>query len=191
MMWWQYFSKAFTPAECAVIKAYGLAIPPIEGKIGHGAANVTNHVIRKSSVRWLRRDDASLYWLYARIERMALEANANGFGFDLCGLSGGFSSVQFTEYNASDSGHYDWHEDNVWRGSTPFDRKLSMVLQLSAPEEYEGGKLELHNDPLPEGTFVNQGDAIFFPSFNRHRVTPTTKGVRYSLVTWFVGPRLR
>lgn len=86
---------------------------------------------------------------------------------------------------------YDWHEDNAWKGRTPFDRKLSLVAQLSRPEDYQGGRLELHNDPLPDTHFRGQGDIIVFPAFNRHRVTPVTAGTRYSLVTWFVGPRLR
>ena len=32
------------------------------------------------------------------------------------------------------------------------------------------------------------GDIIFLPSGMEHRVAPVTKGVRYSLVNWFVGP---
>lgn len=191
MLWWQLFSKAFTPDECAQIRSHALALPPREGAIGHGGRAVVDDKMRRSQVRWLRRDDPTLAWLYARIERMALEANTNGFGFDLCGVSGGFTSVQFTEYHSADTGHYDWHEDLTWKGTAPFDRKMSMVIQLSPPEEYEGGRLELINDPLAPGQFTQQGDVIFFPSFNRHRVTPTTKGVRYSLVTWFVGPRFR
>ena len=32
------------------------------------------------------------------------------------------------------------------------------------------------------------GDIIFFCSGMEHRVAPVTKGIRYSLVNWFVGP---
>ena len=34
---------------------------------------------------------------------------------------------------------------------------------------------------------IKQGQAIFFASFIRHRVTPVTRGVRKSLVMWFGG----
>ena len=34
-----------------------------------------------------------------------------------------------------------------------------------------------------------QGTVIVFDSRDWHRVTPVTKGVRYSLVCWTVGPR--
>ena len=36
--------------------------------------------------------------------------------------------------------------------------------------------------------FKNAGSVIVFPSFMEHQVTPVTKGTRYSLVAWFVGP---
>jgi len=32
-----------------------------------------------------------------------------------------------------------------------------------------------------------KGSIIVFPSFNWHQVTPVTRGVRYSLVTWHLG----
>ena len=41
------------------------------------------------------------------------------------------------------------------------------------------------------GDKVKAGDMIFFTSGMEHRVTPVTKGVRYSLVNWFVGPPIR
>lgn len=191
MKWWQHFSAAFSETECEQLKTYALSLPAHQGTIGHGGTSAVNETIRRSNVRWLRRDDPSLYWLFARVERLALQANANGFGFELSGQSGGFHEVQFTEYDARDQAHYDWHNDNSWNIDRPFDRKMSMVLQLTRPAAYEGGHLELHNDPLPAGVFTQQGDVIFFPSFNRHRVAPLTRGVRHSLVTWFIGPKLR
>ncbi len=35
---------------------------------------------------------------------------------------------------------------------------------------------------------LQQGQAIFFASFMRHRVEPVKKGIRRSLVMWFGGP---
>lgn len=185
--WWQHFDRALSPEDCEALIAHGLGVPAQDGTIGHGGKSVADETMRRSVVRWLNRDDEFLYSLFARIEKMALQANANAFGFDLAG----FHEVQFTEYDAGQAGHYDWHEDNCWKHAKPFDRKMSMVIQLSDPATYEGGKLLLHNDPLPDGTFVNQGSALFFPAFNRHKVTPLTAGKRYSLVTWFVGPQFR
>ena len=166
---------------------YGLTHKPVDATVGHGGKSVVDFHLRRSTVRWLNRADPFLLPVFQKIETMALQANANAFGFDLAG----FHEVQFTEYNADNSGTYGWHEDLNWKKNTPFDRKMSMVVQLSSPEDYTGGKLEFANDPLPEGSFTKQGDAIFFPAFNRHRVTPVKLGIRYSLVTWFIGPKFR
>ena len=32
------------------------------------------------------------------------------------------------------------------------------------------------------------GSIIIFPSYMEHRIKPVTKGTRYSLVIWFLGP---
>lgn len=185
--WWQHFKQALSPEECKFIIEYGLTHKPIDATVGHGGKSTVNTELRRSTVRWLSRSDSTLSGLYQKIEILALKANANAFGFDLSG----FHEVQFTEYNADAEGTYGWHEDLCWTKATPFDRKMSMVIQLSDKDDYTGGKLELKHDPLPAGIFENQGDVIFFPSFNIHRVTPVKLGKRHSLVTWFVGPKFR
>lgn len=185
--WWQLFNRALTEEECNKIISLGLSRPAIQGTIGHGGTSAVNTQLRRSTVHWLDRSDVETNWLYEKINKLVLQANANAFGFDISG----FHEVQFTEYNADNQGTYGWHEDLNWKKATPFDRKISMVIQLSKPEQYEGGRLELANDPLPADKFVNQGDIIFFPAFNRHRVLPVTRGIRYSLVTWFVGPKFK
>jgi PKHD-type hydroxylase len=67
-------------------------------------------------------------------------------------------------------------------------RKLSLVMQLSDPYEYEGGELQLktgHNDiTIPK----QKGLVTIFPSFTLHRVTPLTSGTRRTLVVWVAGP---
>lgn len=185
--WWQLFSGALTKQECEWLIAYAQTLPARDATVGHGGKSHVNETLRRSKVRWLDRSDPALLGLFLKIEKMALQANANAFGFDLAG----FYEVQFTEYHAEDEGTYGWHEDNSWTKDTPYDRKMSMVIQLSDKESYTGGRLYLHNDPLPDGQFTNQGDVIFFPSFNRHMVSKVKLGVRYSLVTWFVGPKFR
>ena len=185
--WWQSFNGALSKQECEYIIQYGLTHKPVVATVGHGGTSKVDTELRRSTVRWLQKDDPNLHGLFIKIEKMALKANSNGFGFDLFG----FPDVQFTEYDSENSGGYGWHEDLSWKTDSPFQRKMSMVIQLSDKEAYTGGKLLLKNDPLPAGTFENQGDVIFFPSFNRHMVTPVKLGKRYSLVTWFVGSCFR
>ena len=74
-------------------------------------------------------------------------------------------------------------------------RKISMTVNLSDPNKYEGGNLKLDlgpdfKDDERYKVFDDirpQGSVIFFPSFTNHCVTPVTSGTRYSLVLWCLG----
>lgn len=90
-------------------------------------------------------------------------------------------------------GHYIFHHDIDWKKPTT-QRKLSVVVQLTDPEEYEGGELEfeeVNHDEKTKQLIRQKGTVIVFPSYMRHRVTPVTKGERKSLVTWIEGPAWR
>jgi PKHD-type hydroxylase len=66
-----------------------------------------------------------------------------------------------------------------------------MVVQLTDPDEYEGGELELCLGGEPFVVPREQGTLITFPSYVLHRVKPTTKGTRHSLVGWVTGRPFR
>jgi hypothetical protein len=69
-------------------------------------------------------------------------------------------------------------------------RKLSLVIPLNYG--YEGG--ELHVDVGVDYNAQEEaqtGDAVVFPSFTMHHVTPVTKGTRYVAVGWLKGPHFR
>ena len=89
-------------------------------------------------------------------------------------------------YSAEQEGFYTWHMDN---GDKTPGRKISLSVQLSSPDSYEGGELEFFYTNKTKQVEKTQGGVIAFPSFIMHRVTPVTKGVRYSMVAWVVGPR--
>jgi PKHD-type hydroxylase len=116
-------------------------------------------------------------------------ANRSMFGFDIRAVY----DVQLAEYRAEDGAHFGWHVDSLPPLSTgvAFDRKLTVVVQLTAPTEYEGGNLEILGEGASVAEWRQQGTVIVFPSFLTHRVTPVTEGVRHSLVTWAEGPRWR
>ena len=69
-------------------------------------------------------------------------------------------------------------------------RKLSMSVMLNS--NFEGGEFEFVTYNKEVGTITSieatAGSIIVFPSSMEHRVAPVTKGTRYSLVCWFVGP---
>lgn len=98
-------------------------------------------------------------------------------------------STQLARYKSTDEAYYDWHMD-----STPpengIQRKLSCVILLNDPSEFEGGILQFKG--MEDQNVLNkQGSIIVFPSFIEHKVTPVTKGVRYSAATWASGPSFR
>ena len=190
--WWQYWPRYFNAEECDKIIELALKHKPMEGKIGHATGVVnSNHNVRRSTVRWLPRYDPNFFQLFGTIDLLFNKANRNAFGFDLSM----FHEIQFTEYDSSDKGTYSWHHDTVWTSSKLERRKLSMVIQLTEPEEYDGGRFEISTEDCKEPpdpqAILQRGSVIVFPSFLKHRVTPVTRGRRYSLVTWMEGPYFR
>ncbi len=191
--WTYHYRAAFTPEECNAIVDYGSQFQVQNGKIGHGGTNI-EHEMRKSLVRWLPRNDANLQFMFDRLILRCLKANDACFRLELSDYPYlRFDNAQLTEYHAENEGHYDWHSDDCPISNPPrtHDRKISCVLQLSKPEDYDGGKLELERNELSGDTFTKQGDLLFFPAMLRHRVTPVNRGMRHSLVCWFTGPVLR
>ena len=139
--------------------------------------------VRKSKVKWIHVDDKS-HWVYDKIHSFILEAN-NVWKFDLHSI---VDSIQYTEYY-DDGGHYGWHMDI---GPHPINhRKVSITIQLSNPEDFEGGELELWTGSGIQNVEKHKGCAILFPSYMLHRITPVTKGVRKSLVLWIGGSTFR
>jgi len=112
------------------------------------------------------------------------QANKDFFNFELSSLT---ENLQYTEYDESVQGHYDWHFD-IGEGPLNCNRKLSISIQLSDPADYEGGQLEFAMGKVAE---KEQGTMVIFPSYLQHRVTPVTKGTRRSLVTWITGQPFR
>jgi PKHD-type hydroxylase len=178
---WQLWRAALDAETCSAIVKDLLNYPVENGTVFK--ENVPSEY-RKSKIRWVNDNQQikSLLWSYIQ------EANRNAFGVDVTDVC----NIQFTEYNASYKGRYDWHHDIDWTQNKGFDRKLSIVVQLTDGNSYEGGNLEFDEVQNPH-TFQlrKQGTVIVFPSYLRHRVTPVTSGIRHSLVAWFEGPRWR
>lgn len=142
-------------------------------------ADDTKPKIRISDIRWVQEDS----FLSSLVQEYFAYANRQ-FGFDASTVY----DIQYTEYKGGQKGHYDWHVDTFSKNGG-FNRKLSIVVQLSDPSDYEGGNFLFWNDE-PEG-FKERGSVLVFPSFRPHKVEPVTKGLRRSLVSWIEGPAWR
>jgi PKHD-type hydroxylase len=145
---------------------------------GNGGSGIDTET-RTSHISWIPFKKTPE--MYKDIEKIMKTTNGNHFGFDNMQIT---EMAQYTEY--PEGGFYDWHTDNdVNFAHEPTVRKISMTLLLSPENEFEGGDLELMKEG--KAAKLKQGQAIFFASFIRHRVTPVIRGNRKSLVMWFGG----
>ena len=169
----------------------------------HGNINLQNQTdvsklykTRNSSIVWM--DDS---WIYREVIPYVKEANKIcGWNFDLTKSE----SCQFTKY--SETQHYTWHQDS-WK--TPYNkpgdpdhgliRKISVTVSLANGDDYDGGDLELDLRDNKDGLSNivkselarKKGSITVFPSYIWHRVTPVSRGTRYSLVVWNLGNPFR
>ena len=140
---------------------------------------------RKTKIHWTTEQ-----WLYDLVFDYMHTANKNsGWNFEIDGAE----SMQIGRYGKGC--FYDTHHDgngtslynipdNKWLHNKT--RKLSMSILLN--DDYEGGELNFSNteEPLIGGNGT-KGTVIVFPSYHSHSVEKVTKGIRYSLVVWFLG----
>jgi|APGre2960657373_1045057.scaffolds.fasta_scaffold22206_3 PKHD-type hydroxylase len=179
---WAFFADAFTTEQCDALVEYCKQQDLQKGKVGN--KKETSITTRDSKIAFIPPTEFMAPY-YERISAIVLSLNEQFFKFDLHGFG---ENLQFTEYEAP-TGKYESHVDRAYR--IPI-RKLSIIIQLTDPETYEGGDLELlssieHPICLPK----SRGTLIAFPSFQLHRVTPVTKGTRNSLVGWINGKQFR
>jgi PKHD-type hydroxylase len=186
---WSGANRLLSRAECEWTIACGQRLPlefasvgtPTDRRVDLGTRCVESTAL----------DTPECDWLYERIALRAQWANAEHYEFDLTGL---IEQVQFLKYTVEadekPNGHYSWHVD--FGEAAMATRKLSMVIQLSPPEAYDGCDFSMMSDRgLQQLNYREQGAAFMFPSWTPHMVGPITRGVRYALVCWIHGPRFR
>ena len=122
-----------------------------------------------------------------RIHFLFEQANLK-YGFDL----GDFTEYEYLQYEESRGGHFSWHQD-CFSNESRMVRKLSMSIQLSYDDRYEGCDLQFQreDESVTENDIRLRGTAVVFPSIYYHQVTPCTKGTRKTLVVWRHGPQWR
>ena len=147
-------------------------------------------------------------WHYIQI------ANRTNFLYDLSHIDA--ETIQYTKYGVGD--YYNWHQDsglntyyepikteqavegsldnndefliNSVKINCEIVRKLSFSIQLSDPDDYEGGNLQLMDENNKSYIAPRQrGSIILFDSRTPHRVQKVRRGERKSIVGWVVGPR--
>lgn len=174
------WDAAFSAAELAAIEKYGDGRAAQKADLSGRRAGYDD--IRITNVAWIEQGPQTA-WLHHRLEEIVLRINAEFFRYELFGLA---ESFQYTVYDGSEGSHFDWHKDHGNDYAEP--RKISLSLQLSDEDAYQGCDLELHADGHVQSAPRGRGTLIAFPSYVLHRVTPIRSGIRKSLVVWAAGP---
>lgn len=175
---WTWRAEMFTTEQLSNIIEIGKQLKLIE------ATAVNAPTARSSQVAWIY-PGADTNWIYETLTWNINTVNKDKFNYELSHIE----PLQFTEYDSHYQGFYSKHLD--MGSGAGGSRKLSFVLQLSNPADYEGGELKLHLSEEPMTLPKDQGKLLFFPSWALHEVTPVTKGTRYSLVGWIAGPAFK
>ena len=143
---------------------------------------------RKTNISWTNEQ-----WLYDLVFGYMNTANTQaGWDFEVDAAEsmqiGKYSKGCFYDYHQDGDGvtTYDAPENNWTNGKT---RKLSMSILLN--EDYEGGDFKFYGDKKTALKEKTKGSILVFPSYMQHCVEKITKGNRYSLVVWFLGPKFR
>ena len=179
-----YQKKVFTKEECEKIINIAKNKSWSRGKIRSvkKCLDYEKQDMRSSNICWISCDEET-DWIFSKIIYSAFKLNADFFQFNISGMDEG---LQFTNYKSSD--RYDKHIDICYNAKV---RKLSLSIQLTDPNNYEGGELYIYENR--KGTLMRkqQGDLIIFPSYMLHEVKPVTYGERNSLVTWITGEQFK
>lgn len=176
-----FFNPGFSQEELDKIYNDVATLPFKDAVIGDNEENLE---MRSSSIKWIPPNQ-EWRWLYEKMMQQIMEANNAIWHFELHNL---IDHIQYTEYHADKGGHYNWHQD-IGTGEM-CKRKISITIQLSDSDEYEGGDLEYFKGGDPEKAAKaprGKGVVFIFPSYMMHRVTKVTKGVRRSFVLWVGG----
>lgn len=145
--------------------------------------NPENLSVRNSYIKFLDSSITDNQWIFQRFTEIVNNANERFFKFELNRIE----SLQYTVYEKGQ--FYKEHMDMSYRNPNNAIRKLSFTMQLTDPDEYEGGELKIKHSSDSVIARKTRGSITFFPSYIIHEVTPVTKGVRKSLVGWVTGPR--
>jgi PKHD-type hydroxylase len=162
-----------------------------EGQIGGNVINGQNLIAHQDNK--IRNTNISFFdphhWIHGICLHYATTANFNAkWNFELSYPQ----NVQYAKYFPDQ--HYAPHSDDLIRKDCNEMRKLSVAIQLSNPNDYEGGDFIIEND-IGEyellQNFRKRGSVIVFPSVIKHGILPVVRGVRHSVVCWVVGPKFR
>ena len=121
-------------------------------------------------------------WINALLCGYIRYANSKNFHYNLS--DDDKELAQISKYSVGE--FYGEHRD-FGTNDNSITRKLSLTVQLSDEDSYEGGDLIFFNGSIKDKAPRGKGSVIVFDSRLFHEITPVIKGTRYSLVKWYHG----
>ena len=167
----------FSKEECESVKDIAKKNYAEKATVGTGAYSEQVREVNSYSIPMV----PEYMWIFERIAKAIAEVNAEKYKFNLVGI---IHSLELLHYSDETKCHYNWHMDSGTGTSTT--RKLSVSVQLSDENDYEGGELLINNGNVLPASF-EQGSINVFPSYLQHTVTEVTKGNRWAIVIWIHG----
>lgn len=205
-MWYWGYPGALWPEQTMRLREICDQHQEVVATTEGSTAENPDTLIRNNKVAWIDNEE-----VYDFARGFVHNANKSaGWNMNITAIE----PAQYTIYYGDNNNHYSWHTDTIINDQALKQkegilagtiRKISCIIQLSDPNEYEGGDFQLlsgvSREYLEKGKDVfdvepikldeslkDKGSALVFPSFTYHRVLPVTKGIRRSLVFWFRGP---
>ena len=192
--------KYLSNEEVEYIHGYARSLPIQEGRLGTGVSDTDSYQsrntdktghgdnqIRQSTNKWIDHNDEKFRIdLKQKIFDGMVQANQeSGWNYEITDMEHWQYTVYEAQPDKKTGDFYTWHTDS---SADPYPagdiRKISCSVQLSDPDDYEGG--HFHISGLRYET--KKGSAIIFPSnfMFPHEVNRIEKGTRYSIVTWLM-----
>lgn len=175
--WW--FDSVLPPEMCDLIISEGDKLISGDGRVGGNGVGAYDPRARETNISFFDQ----YHWIGGLCMHYANIAN-NGAEWNI--EINGAQNVQYARYFPEQ--YYNPHRDASIT-KEPMMRKLSVAIQISDPNTYEGGEFEIEGITLHD--FRRRGSIVVFPSIMNHGIRPVTKGVRHSVVCWLTGPRFR
>lgn len=174
---WMYESR-LPPDLCDLIIKEFSNKPPSLAAVG--SESRIDKSVRNVNTVEVPRD----HWINGIPMYFGFDANFDNFRYQV-------SDVAFTEFFTYTEGmFYKPHIDvNPHVNHPAHNRKLTIIIQLSEENDYEGGELQIFAGNLKPITMTKKrGSIIVFNSSIPHCVRKIKSGTRYVLASWITGP---
>lgn len=166
-----------TVEQCEAIKTDALALglrPADVVKRGGGRKRSRHRT--SDAVKLPRTPERE--WLADHLWKRSEAVNAEFWRFAITGIE----DLQVLRYRPMQ--FFRWHFDE-YGGSS---RKLTCIVNLSSPQSYWRGGLQVRGPHSGRALAPLQGAGTWFPTYVQHRATAPWWGERWVLVAWLTGP---